>query len=61
MATAKREVSCRELFKKYDILPLSIKYIISVLLLFVDNKEKLKKKLNIRSIHVRQIWPSCAI
>ena len=61
MAGAKREVSCKELFKKFNILPLSINYLISILFLFCRQKEKLQKSLNIHSIHIRQIWSSWAM
>jgi len=43
MAGTKTEVSCRELFNKYNILPLSIKYLISILSLFCRQQRKIAK------------------
>jgi hypothetical protein len=53
MAAAKTEVSGRELFRKYNILPLSIKYLISLLSLFCRQESKISKSFNIHSIHTR--------
>ena len=43
MAGAKGEVSCRVLFNKYSILPLSIEYLISILSLFCRQQRKIAK------------------
>jgi len=40
MAGAKGEVSCRVLFNKYNICPLSVEYLISVLSLFCRQQKK---------------------
>jgi hypothetical protein len=40
MAGAKRRASCRELFKKFNILPLASEFLLSILSFVVDNMEK---------------------
>jgi hypothetical protein len=40
MAAVKRRASCRGLFKKFNILPLTCKFLLSLLSLIVDNMEK---------------------
>jgi len=52
MAGAKSEVSCRELFKKYNILPLSIKYLISILSLFCRQQRKFSKNIRIYTVYI---------
>jgi hypothetical protein len=40
MAVVKRRVSCRELLKKFNILPLASEFLLSLLLFVVDNMDK---------------------
>jgi hypothetical protein len=40
MAGVRRRVSCRELFKKFNILPLVSEFLLSLLPFIVDNMEK---------------------
>jgi hypothetical protein len=51
MAGVKRTVSCRELFKKFNILPLAIKFLLSFLSFVVDNMEKFQTNSDIHSIN----------
>jgi hypothetical protein len=43
MASTKMRASCRELFKKFNILPLASKFVLSSLSFVVDNIETFKK------------------
>jgi hypothetical protein len=42
MAGVKRRVSCRELFKKFNMLPLASAFLLSLLSFVADNMEKFK-------------------
>jgi hypothetical protein len=53
MASTKRRDSCREFFKKFNILPLASEFLLSLLSLLVDNIEKCKIKSDIRNISTR--------
>jgi hypothetical protein len=54
MAGAKRRASCRELFKKFNILPLASQFLLSLLSSFVvDNIEKFQTNSDIHSISTR--------
>jgi hypothetical protein len=54
MAGVKRRVSCRKLFKKFNILPLVSEFLLLALLSFiVDNMEKLQTKSDIHNINAR--------
>jgi hypothetical protein len=53
MAGTKRRASCRELFKKFNILPLSSKFLLSLLLFVVDNIETFKTNSYIHNISTR--------
>jgi len=46
-------VSCRELFKKLNILPLYLQYILSVLLLVVNNIDEFTINSDVHSIRTR--------
>jgi hypothetical protein len=45
--------SCRKLFKKLDILPLSCEYIISLRLFVIDNKNKFCSGLEVHGLNIR--------
>jgi hypothetical protein len=49
MAVAKRRASSRELFKKFNILPLPNEFPLSLLSFVVDNKEKYQTNSDIHS------------
>jgi hypothetical protein len=53
MAGVKRRVSCRELFKKFNILPLASEFLLSLLSFVVDNREKFQTNSDIHSINTR--------
>jgi hypothetical protein len=53
MAGAKRRASCRELFKKCNILPLASEFLLSLLSFVVDNMEKFQTNSDIHSISTR--------
>jgi hypothetical protein len=53
MAAAKWKASCRELFKKFNILPLATKFLLSLLSFVVDNKEKFQTNSDNHSISTR--------
>jgi hypothetical protein len=50
MAAAKRRASCRDLFKKFNILPLASKFLLSLLSFIVDKMEKFQTNSDIHSI-----------
>jgi hypothetical protein len=52
MVGTNRRASCRELFKKYNILPLASESLLSVSFV-VDNIEKFQTKLDIYNISTR--------
>jgi hypothetical protein len=58
MVATKRRASYRELFKKFNILPLASKFLLSLLLFVVDNMERFKTNSDIHSIHTRYIYIS---
>jgi hypothetical protein len=45
--------SCRNLFKKLDILPLSCEYILSLLLFVIDNQNNLFSGLEVHGLNIR--------
>jgi hypothetical protein len=47
MTGAKRRVSCRELFKKFNILPLANEFLLSLLSFIVGNMEKFQTNSDI--------------
>jgi hypothetical protein len=53
MAGAKRRAFCRELFKKFNILPLASEFLLSLLSFVVDNMEKYQTNSDIHSISTR--------
>jgi hypothetical protein len=53
MAGAKRRASCRELFKKFNSLPLASEFLLSLLSFVVDNMEKFQTNSDIHSISTR--------
>jgi hypothetical protein len=53
MAGTKRGASCRELFKKFNILPLANKFLLSLLSFVVDNIETFKTNSDICNINTR--------
>jgi hypothetical protein len=53
MAGAKRRASCKELFKKFNILPLASEFSLSLLSFVVDNMEKFQTNSDIHSISTR--------
>jgi hypothetical protein len=53
MAGAKRRASCRELFKKCNILPLASEFLLWLLSFVVDNMEKFQTNSDIHSISIR--------
>jgi hypothetical protein len=53
MAGVKRRVSCRELFKKFNILPVESEFLLSLLSFIVDNMEKFQTNSDIHSMNVR--------
>jgi hypothetical protein len=53
MAGVKRGVSCRELFKKFNILPLASEFLLLLLSFLVGNMEKLQTNSDIHRINTR--------
>jgi hypothetical protein len=56
-------VSCRELFKKFNILPRASEFLLSLLSFAVDNMEKFQTNSDIHNIHTRHkhdLHQSCA-
>jgi hypothetical protein len=53
MAGTKRRASCRELFKKCNILPLVKEFLLSLLSFVVDNIEKFQTNSDIHNIGTR--------
>jgi hypothetical protein len=53
MADTKRRASCRQLFKKFDILPLASEFILFLLSDVVDNTEKFQTNSDIHNISTR--------
>jgi hypothetical protein len=55
MAGIKRKVSCRELFKKCNILTLAMELLLSLLLFIMDNMENSKQFLTYAILQKLQI------
>jgi hypothetical protein len=53
MAGVKRRGSCREIFKKFNILPLASEFLLSLQSFIVDNMEKLQTNFDIHNINTR--------
>jgi hypothetical protein len=53
MAGSKRRASYRELFKKFNILPLASKFLLSLLSFVVDNLETFQTNSDIHNISTR--------
>jgi hypothetical protein len=53
MAATKRIASCRELLKKFNILPLASEFLLSLLSFVVDNMKKFQTNSHIHSISTR--------
>jgi hypothetical protein len=53
MAGVKKGASCRELLKKFNIIPLANEFLFSLLLFVVDNVEKLQTNSDIHCINTR--------
>jgi hypothetical protein len=53
MAGAKRRVSCRELFKKFNILPLASEFLLSLLSFVVDNIEKFQTQISTKKYKIQ--------
>jgi len=49
MAGTKRRASCRELFKKFNILPLAGEYLLSLSSFLVDDTEKFQRNSDIHN------------
>jgi hypothetical protein len=59
MVGVKRRVSCRELFNKFNILPLASAFLFSLLSFVVDNMEKFRTNSDIHSINTRHKHDLC--
>jgi hypothetical protein len=53
IAGVKRRVSCRHLFRKFNILPLASEFLLSLLSFIVGNMEKFQTNSNIHNINTR--------
>jgi hypothetical protein len=53
MADTKRRASCRELFKKFNILPLASEFLLSLLSFITDNIETFQTNSDIHNISTR--------
>jgi hypothetical protein len=53
MGGTKRRASCRELFKKFNILPLASKFLLPLLSFVVDNIETFQTNSDIHNINTR--------
>jgi hypothetical protein len=53
LAGVKRRVFCRELFKKFNILPLASEFLLSLLSFVVDNMEKFQTNSDMHNINTR--------
>jgi hypothetical protein len=53
MAGVKRRVFCRELFKKFNILPFASEFLLSLLSFVVDNMEMFQTNSGIHSINTK--------
>jgi hypothetical protein len=53
MAGVKKSVSCRKLFKKFNILPLASEFLLSLLSFIVDNIKKSQRNSDMHSINIR--------
>jgi hypothetical protein len=53
MAGTKRRASCRELFKKFNILPLASEFLLSLLSFVVDNLEIFQTNSDIHNINTK--------
>jgi hypothetical protein len=51
MAGVKRRVCCRELVKKFNILPIAIEFLLSLLLFVVDSMEKFQTNSDIHCLN----------
>ena len=56
MMNINNRVSCRELFKKLNILPLQSQYILSLVLFVVKNINEFKHNFDVHSINTWQSW-----
>jgi hypothetical protein len=45
--------SCRNLFKKLHILPVSCQYIFSLMMFVIDNQENFKTNLSVHGLNTR--------
>jgi hypothetical protein len=45
--------SCRNLFKKLDILPVSCEYIFSLMKFLIENQEKFQPNLSVHGLNTR--------
>jgi hypothetical protein len=52
MAGVKKRASCREIFKKFNYLPLRVNSF-SLLLFFVENMEKFRTNFDIHNVNTR--------
>jgi len=55
IANSNKNASCRELFKKLNILPLQSQYIHSILLFITKNKDQFSPNSHIHTINTRRI------
>jgi hypothetical protein len=53
MSEVGRRYSCRNLFKKFDILPLSCEYILSFMLFVIDNQNTFCSGLEVHGLNIR--------
>jgi hypothetical protein len=58
MAGIKRLSSCRELFKTFNILPLTREFLFSLLSFIVDNMEKYQTIPDINNVNTRRHQPT---
>jgi hypothetical protein len=59
MAGVKRRVSCSELFKKFNVLPLVSEFLFSLLSFVLDKMEKLQMNCDIHNINTRHKSAEC--
>jgi hypothetical protein len=53
MIAAKRKASCREVFRKFNILPLASEFLLSLMSFVVHNMEKFQNNSDMHSISAR--------
>jgi hypothetical protein len=56
MAGVKRRVQCTEVFKKFNTLPHTIEFLLSLLSFIMDNLEKFQTNSDIHDINTRDMY-----